>query len=194
MAATAVSCPNCRAPLPDDPAALAALDRCPACGTRVKICLFPAFTAGPRSGALPEAVLAEGEAACFYHAGNKAVVPCDQCGRFLCALCDLELAGRHVCPVCLESGAKRGQVELLEHSRARPDLVVWNLLLLPLIACGYAFPLTALIALIYTLVKWNTKPSLVDNTRARLAWAIPVALLELAGGVALWLFYLRMVR
>ena len=140
----------------------------------------------PKAGVLPEAILTEGEAACFYHANKKAVVPCDQCGRFLCALCDLEVSDKHVCPVCLEGGGKKGSGEFMERSRPRPDKVVLALLTLPSLSGGFIFPLTATIALIYALMKWKAIPSLVDNTRARLAWSIPVALIELVGGVAIW--------
>lgn len=187
MAEPSVHCPKCRASLPADPAAAAALERCPACRTRLRLVVFPALTATAQSVSAPAPIVSEGEAACFYHSAKQAVVPCDQCGRFLCALCDLEVANRHLCPVCLETGAKAGQVEGLERSRTRHDIIVWYLLLLPLLSIGFALPITAPIALLWALLKRNTKPSLVDRSRRWLNWAIPVAFFEFVGGVAVWI-------
>ena len=31
-------------------------------------------------------------------------MPCGRCGRFLCALCDLDIGGRHLCPACVADG------------------------------------------------------------------------------------------
>jgi uncharacterized paraquat-inducible protein A len=186
MAEPSVHCPKCRALLPADPAAAAALERCPSCRTRLRLVVFPALTATAQSVSTPSPIVSEGEAACFYHSAKQAVVPCDQCGRFLCALCDLEVAGRHLCPSCLETGAKAGQVAGLERSRTRHDLIAWYLLLLPLLSIGFALPITAPIALVWALLKRNTKPSLVDRSRRWLNWAIPVALVEFVGGVAVW--------
>lgn len=187
MAAPPISCPQCRAPLPEDPGTARAIERCPACRTLLRVLVFPALTAPGRTGVAAERVVAEGEAACFYHADKKAVIPCDECGRFLCALCDLNFGGRHLCPVCLEHGTGHARLEILERTRPRHDQIVWYLLLLPLLSCGFLLPVTATLALVWTRLKWPAKPSLVANTRARLAWAIPVAILELAGGLALWI-------
>ena len=45
------------------------------------------------------------QASCFYHPNKKASVPCDNCGRFLCALCDVDFGGRRLCPACIEAGS-----------------------------------------------------------------------------------------
>ena len=41
-----------------------------------------------------DALLSEGESSCFYHPNKRAVVPCDQCGRFLCTLCRVDFGQR----------------------------------------------------------------------------------------------------
>lgn len=180
-------CPRCRQPLPTEPAALNALNACPACGRWLRVAVFPAAAAEAAQGAVPELVVTEGEATCFYHPARKAVVPCAQCGRFLCALCDLPVGGRHVCPTCLESGVKKGEVAALERSRTRHDLIVWNILALALLPfCWFIAPLMALVAGGWAIVNWRAKPSLVDNTRLRLAWALGLATLLFAGGIVFW--------
>lgn len=132
----------------------------------------------------------EGEATCFYHAKKRAQVPCDECGRFLCAVCDLEVNGRHLCPQCLETGAKKGKVQSLERGRFRWDQVISTLLVLPLISCGFLLPLTSLAALVLVVWKWKSPPSLVHNTRLSLIVCGVLALIEFIGGCAFWWFML----
>lgn len=57
------------------------------------------------------------DASCFFHAGKKAAVACETCGRFLCSLCDLEFGGRHICPPCLAAGRKKGTLGKYDHFR-----------------------------------------------------------------------------
>jgi len=75
----------------------------------------------------------EGEAACFFHPANRAVLPCDSCGRFLCTICDLPVGSRHLCPVCLSKGLGKEKLPEIVPRRflwARSSLVLG---LLPLI-------------------------------------------------------------
>ena len=82
-------------------------------------CAVPAATRGRRG----EAVMVEGESSCFYHPQKKAVVPCQGCGRFLCALCDCGLHGEHFCPACLEVGRQKGRITRLESQRTLYDAI-----------------------------------------------------------------------
>ena len=66
-------------------------------------------------------MLVDGEASCFYHPAKKAVLPCESCGRFLCAVCDVEMNGQHLCPACLASGKKKGRLKQLENRRTLYD-------------------------------------------------------------------------
>src|SRR3954470_7399428 len=88
---------------------------CPRCREELRISVFPPlFTQStPAESAGNRAM--EGEATCFFHPEKRAERPCDRCGRFLCALCDLPLGARHLCPACLKSGA--------EQDAALPELV-----------------------------------------------------------------------
>jgi len=62
---------------------------CPTCGSENIVRAFPAMFA-ERAAAAPEAALT-GEAACYDHPGKRAVAACQQCGRFVCQLCSVEL-------------------------------------------------------------------------------------------------------
>src|SRR5262245_64413079 len=110
------SCTKCRTPLSADMAKLATFASCPACGASLHIEVFPALFRRLAPGSAGEAVMLDGESSCFYHPQKKAVVPCAECGRFLCALCDCELNDQHFCPACLESGKKKKRITDLEDS------------------------------------------------------------------------------
>lgn len=120
-----------------------------------------------------------GESACFYHDGRKAVTVCDACGRFLCGLCDCGLNGRHYCPPCLESGARKRTIEELESSRPLYGRQALVLAILPLFITGLA-------ALFVVFRHWRTPGSLVHPQR----WLMPTALVLASLQTLGYLFFL----
>ena len=50
------------------------------------------------------AVALSDQATCFFHPDKAFQSCCQRCGRFVCALCDLQLGAEHVCPSCFERG------------------------------------------------------------------------------------------
>src|SRR5262249_32652770 len=115
-----------------------------------------------------ENILIEGESACFYHANKRAVVPCDKCGRFLCALCDIQFGASHLCSQCLDNANKKGTASPVEGKRIRYDQIVFALAVLPLVPCLMpAIPVTAPLAITIGIWKWNAPVSLVARTRPR---------------------------
>jgi len=112
--------------------------------------------------------MVEGESSCFYHPQKKAAVPCDACGRFLCALCDCEVKGQHLCPACLESGQRKKSIQGMEDVRMLHNRQAFVLSLVPVLG----------IAAIFIALRYRKEPgSLVAPMR----WAIPAALI--LGGV-----------
>jgi len=170
MQAADLPCPSCKRPLPREASALAALTACPACGEALEVISFPALGQGPRTGLAAEPLSIAGDAACFQHPSKKAVVPCDTCGRFLCALCDLEVDGSHLCPACLESGRKKGSVSQLERSRVRWDRIAIGLNVLVLI-CVFLAPVSAIANTVITIMQWRRSQSRVAASRAWLLGA-----------------------
>jgi hypothetical protein len=148
--------------------------------------LFPAFFREEVRGQAAEHTLVQEEASCFYHPQKKAVIACEGCGRFLCALCDLELNGRHLCPVCLERGQQKRSLKQLENQRVRYDSLALVLALAPLLA----WPLTLLTApgaIFFSLRHWNSPTSIIRPTRLRLVLAIILSGLQVVGWiVGLW--------
>ena len=163
-----VSCPKCRATLPGNSFNLPDFTPCPACGAAIQIEVFPALFRRVQPGQAGETILVATDASCFYHPQKKAVVPCESCGRFLCALCDCELHGLHFCPSCLETGKKKGSIKSLENKRKVYDNQALLLAMLPLV-------LTGLLALYLVIRHWHTPMSLVHPGKTRLIVAAILA-------------------
>jgi hypothetical protein len=156
--------------------------------------VFPAFFQPSASGHAGDPIVMEQEASCFYHPQKKAVVPCDHCGRFLCALCDVELNHQHLCPNCLQSGKKKGKLKSLDNHRVLYDNIAIRLAVYPAISLIFWFLtiLTAPAALFIAIRYWNAPPSLLPRTRIRFIAAILVALAEIGSwGYFIWMIARR---
>lgn len=192
---TLIQCPKCQAWLLEGVFNRPELSPCPACGVPLQVEVFPALFRRINPGRAGETILIEGESSCFYHPQKKAVLPCQGCGRFLCALCDCELNGQHFCPACLEAGKTRGKIKSLENQRTRYDSFALALVVVPLIPplifVGiYTTAITAPMALFVAIRYWNTPRSLVHRTRIRFVAAIILALMQIAGWGGLLFFAL----
>jgi len=91
-----VACPECGgnvAPIG------AGWQSCPYCEKRLQIRAWPvARHRTNAAAAMPD------QATCFFHPEKAFQTCCQRCGRFVCALCDLQLGAEHVCPTCFERG------------------------------------------------------------------------------------------
>src|SRR5690242_2965864 len=128
-----VACPRCEAVLPAESFNLSSLVPCPSCKAGLLVNVFPALNRPPAAVRASEVLLIDGEASCFYHANKKAVVACEGCGRFLCALCDVELNDKHLCPQCLEAGRTKGKIKDLQNHRMLYDDLALTLSILPML-------------------------------------------------------------
>ena len=158
----------------------AELTPCPTCAVPLQVEIFPALFRRTASGRDGEALMVDGESSCFYHPQKKAVLPCQGCGRFLCALCDCELRGQHFCPACLEVGRKKGKIKSLENQRTLYDSIALSLAILPLIIF-YFTVITAPMALYIAIRYWNAPRSIVHRTKIRYVLAIFFAALQILG-------------
>lgn len=150
--------------------------------------VFPALLRPIAAGRTAEPIVLEGEAGCFYHPEKKAEVPCAECGRFLCALCDVELNDRHLCPSCLEAGARKGRLIELEQRRVRYDTSALALAVVPVLAWPFTFA-TAPAAIALACYGARKPRSLVSRYWPRAALAIVLATAELAG----WAYFIYTV-
>jgi DNA-directed RNA polymerase subunit RPC12/RpoP len=146
--------------------------RCSSCGAHVLLTVFPSLYKPPEKAKAGETLLVGEQSSCYYHPSKAAVLACDSCGRFLCALCDIELGEQHVCAACLASSETELQ-ERLERGRSLPDNVSLDLSIFPLFLCTPLIVFTAPMVLFLCVRYWRADISLVP----RLQWRLPVALL-----------------
>ena len=177
-----IPCPKCRAVLGVEFFNQPLWQPCPSCTTALRVEVFPALfreeTITPA-----ERVLVAGEAGCFYHPEKKAAVVCESCGRFLCALCDVEFNAQHLCPACLQSGGQKGKIAKLQNARTRHDRIALSLALLPMLIFYFTI-FTAPTALFYAIWHWKSPGSIVPNhRRLNLILAILFSSLEIAGWI-----------
>lgn len=193
--ARSIRCPQCAVTL--DPMLFVGGTwvECPVCRSQLTSAFFPAFENPPPaiSSFSGERAL-EGEAACFFHPEKRAILACESCGRFLCALCDLPFGTRHLCPACLEA---RKPAELLNR-RMCWSLAALLVGVLPLLISILIWPFlvfTGPIAIFLALWGWRKPGSLVHGSRH---WAAIVGLLggviQVSGVIAFIVFLWSMFR
>lgn len=166
---------------------------CPRCALPFLGRVYPATLRTP-TGSAGEALTSAELSSCFFHPAKKAEVACEQCGRFLCALCDLEVEGKHLCPTCLEAGLKKQSMATFRTGVTRWDNVAFLLTVVtPLTVAGIYFTMfTAAAALFIAAWKWNSpRERLVARGRGRMIVSALLATGQLVGWAMLLYFILR---
>jgi hypothetical protein len=151
---------------------------CPHCGKKMDLRVYPAQFREAQSVSTGELLMVDGEASCFYHPRKKASIPCDWCGRFLCSLCDVDLAGKHLCPACIDTGQKKGKLVQLENKRILWDSAALAMALLPVIV-WFITLVTAPVAIIIAIMAFKKPSSVVPRTRIRIYLALLIATAQL---------------
>lgn len=188
MSTALIHCPKCKAALISEVFNRDDFAPCPSCAAPLQIEVYPAMFRPPGETRTGETVMMEGEASCFYHPQKKAVLPCEGCGRFLCALCDCEHQGQHLCPACLESGRTKGKIKSLENARTRYDNIALALALFPILI--FYFTIITAPMVVYVVIRyWKSPPGLTQSSRWRFVVAIILALLQIGGWVALLIIF-----
>lgn len=142
--------------------------------------IFPAYHRPVATGKAAEALVAAEDAGCFYHPQSRAQVPCDLCGRFLCALCDVELQGQHFCPACVTAGRKKKQIRHLDDSRVLYGGMACIIALLPLIIFWPLTMITGPIAVFLAIYGWRKPQSLTSKGRFSYVIALIFGLAQIA--------------
>jgi hypothetical protein len=182
-----IACPNCRTI--QSPAMINSgeLFSCPTCHTRMRADLFNAFYRTEDSTVGRGYIQGQGQAECFNHPGRPAKVPCAQCGRLLCELCEVELEGRSLCFSCVKAGRDSRQEVRLETQRVLHDSIALTLALIPVL---FIFPtiLTAPAAIYVAIRYWKRRPMIIPRSRWRYVVAMILALMQIIGWV---LFFVK---
>ena len=182
------ACRKCGLALPFDVFNTPELAACPRCQNALLGRIFPAFLAAPREGRTGEVIGLDDLSSCFFHPDRRAIVPCGECGRFLCALCDLEIEGRHLCPTCLEAGRKKASLAVFRTAHTRWDNIAFLLAVVPPVTVfGWYFSMfTAPAAIFISIWKWrSTGDAIVPYGKGRFVVALLISSLTLAGWAAI---------
>jgi DNA-directed RNA polymerase subunit RPC12/RpoP len=174
MAAQNIVCASCSLPVPEDLWNTHEEVRCRWCGRNMRALVFPAINR-TQLGASPAALQGETEASCFYHPQSRAAQVCQDCGRFLCNLCDLEVDGRHICPRCFDTVP----AEMADTRRPMYDTMALAMSTLPALMFWPAL-VGAPWALFMVIRRWNAPSSIVPRTKIRFILAALFALAEIA--------------
>jgi hypothetical protein len=176
----ALPCPSCKRARD----ALSWIDsnhcRCTQCFTDFDFFPFPALVA-TADVVKPQAIAVAEDSTCFFHASNQAEKLCDDCGRFLCAVCAIPFAGRTQCPSCIAT-SKKVDVQLVS-SRPLPGGLALGLALLPILIWPLTL-LTAPAALYVAITGWKKPRSLVSPGRGKIVVAGLIALVQVGIWVA----------
>ena len=160
----AISCLQCKHPLNRLVWNTQSLKSCPACRSQLRADVYPAALRSATAAVPAEVIQTGREAGCFYHPRKRAVLACSICGRFLCALCDIELNGKHICQRCFEKGKTDRKIQGLENHRVCYDKVAFYIALFSMLLSWLPLP-TAPLVLFMTVRYWKAPRSIVSRTR-----------------------------
>lgn len=189
-----VDCAVCKASLEPDDSDNREHSRCPSCDVRIRVIRFPAAYRETPTVNSGDPLVVDDEAGCFYHTGKKAVIPCSACGRFLCALCDIEIGERHLCPPCIEaenkeadSGNKVG-TDTVNQRMLYNRLAMW-LAVLPLLPIFWFFSFLTAPAAVYVVIRYWKYPTGVYAGSKK--WQFAIAFLIAGGQIAVWIYFIQ---
>jgi len=183
-----IACPKCSAALSENVTNFSALAKCNACGVRLRVDVFPALNKKPEIGAAGEIITSSSEASCYYHQKKKAVIHCSMCGRFLCALCNLEIGNQNFCPACLETGDRKKKIDVLENQRILYDNIALFLAVLPFTFIFWFLSFLSAPAALFIVIRyWKAPSSLIHRSKIRFVAAFVLAGFQMA--VWLMMFY-----
>ncbi len=160
---------------------------CPSCGATHRIEFFPALLRAS-SGQRAENLVLDTESSCFFHPTKRAATACEGCGRFICALCEIDMGSQHLCPRCVEQGHASGTLEPLKTEYTRYDQIALVLAVLPLLFF-YLTLFTAPMAIYFCVRHWRQDAGVLPHGRGAVMTAFVFAVLEVIGWIVVlsWL-------
>ncbi|MFH1147527.1 MAG: hypothetical protein V1736_07450 [Pseudomonadota bacterium] len=101
----------------------------------------------------------------------------------------MDLNGRHLCPLCVETGQEKKTLKCLDNYRVLYDRVALALAVAPLLVFWLTV-LTAPMALYVTVRYWKAAPSILRGSKVRFVIAAVFSLIEIGGWATLLLLCL----
>jgi hypothetical protein len=90
----------------------------------------------------------------------------------------VELAGKHLCPACVDTGKKKGRIINLDRHRLLYDGTALRLALFPMITVWFTI-VTAPITIYLSIRYWNSPMSVIRRTKVRFILAIVISGLQI---------------
>jgi uncharacterized paraquat-inducible protein A len=186
MRNTIVRCGRCGAALTIPDATGAGEVDCRSCGATTGVWLFPALHR-TRSPEQAQPILEEGHSSCLSHPQKRAVAVCDGCGRFMCALCDVDWNGEHLCPTCIAHRKSADHEGTLRTEYFHYDLIA---LLLALVAIPTSFmgvfiaPIVIFLGVRYWKAPWRPVP----YRKWTMVLAVLLATMAMVGWISIFAF------
>ncbi len=126
--ATIITCPHCRQDLSLGVGGSSGELECSRCKSHLSFVIFSGYPRSVPLGRLAEPLTgSENEASCYNHVTRKAISGCENCGRLICSVCDLEVGGKHFCPTCATSQQVVAKCDPLIHRQFCPEKAVFIL-------------------------------------------------------------------
>ncbi len=184
-----IACPKCRTIQPADHINAGQLLPCPHCNALIRTELFNAFFVPKDQAATAQSAAVGGQAECFYHPGKSAVVACADCGRLLCAVCQVDLNDRPICMTCLQAGRDKEKILTLQHRQEIYDNIAINLAFWPAFMILPTL-ITAPAALFFSVKHLRTSSPVLPKTIFKSILALILSVFQIGGWVV---FFARMV-
>lgn len=178
-----VICPKCKTMLVLEGDQASHQLVCRYCQSKLFFNVYPAITVEAEQGKEAEKVVLDEDASCFFHEDKLAVVTCDQCGAYLCNLCDIPVEGNHYCSTCFKK-AKEGFASMKNRTILYDDLCLFVALI-----SFVMWPVTLITApavFIASIVFWKKVETPYPRWRWRFVMAMFVSLLTMIGWGALF--------
>jgi hypothetical protein len=183
MTTLALTCRNCGAAQDVRLRSTQVETTCSSCEHRTTVEAFPALWQLPQEAAAGERLLVDDDSACFYHAEKKAAIVCEECGRFLCALCDTPFEGRHLCPTCVERRIEKPREGAVQSSYTYHDSIALALAVLSFVPFFWYLSLFLAPVSLYIAVRyWRTPLSATPRGR----WRIVAAAILSIAALVMW--------
>ena len=181
MRVLSIACPRCLTPLDMPLLDSVRTSTCLICAARVTAHVFPALLRPVVVAPRRDTAALTDDSTCFNHAAKRAVAVCEDCGRFVCGLCDVPVPGtaRHQCVACFEQSLKREAGPDLSTSRTRMDDVALTVALLGALIFYFA-PVTVPVVCYLIFRHWRGPQSVVPRSRWRFVAAGLLVMVQLA--------------
>jgi len=169
-------CRKCYAVLPERKMLREGECHCLNCDRLHHLEIFPAILKEAEQGKEAEKKIMDEDANCFFHEDKVASILCEQCGVYMCSLCDLEIDGRHICPQCFKK--QKDNINTLTKRANLYDEILLSLSILTFFLWFLTF-VTAPAIFVASIICWDKVKTPYRRGKWRFAVAMGIAVIQI---------------